>query len=573
MLSIIKNFYQYYKPYKLLFIADFVCAILVALLELVFPLAVNRVIDEVLPTNNWEKIILACIILLVIYLISAGMTYIVTFYGHNLGVNIERDLRRNLFEKLQHQSFRFFDDNKTGHLLSRMTNDLFDIGEVAHHGPEDLFIAVMTLLGAFGVMYSINDELAIIIFAVVPLLIILAVYFSRKMKSAFSKMYKEIANYNARIENNFSGIRVVQSFAKENYEINLFKQNNEQYRGAKLVAYKFMALNASMSYVLMKLVSLTVLGVGSYFVIHGKMSNGEFVAFIMLSNIFVSPINKINQILELLPKGYAGFSRYLEIMNLKPEIEDLEDAKEVKSVVGDIQYKDVRFSYDGKHDILKGINLDVQAGQTIALVGASGGGKTTLCSVLPRFYEVTGGEVTIDGRNIKEFTLHSLRSHIGIVQQDVFLFDGTIKENIMYGRLDATEEEMYQAIEDAQLTTFISQLPDGIHTFIGERGVKLSGGQKQRLSIARMFLKNPPILILDEATSALDTETERAVQEALERLSKNRTTIVIAHRLATVRHADRIFVIENGQVAESGTHEQLMECEGAYAKLIEAQYM
>ncbi|SIS08183.1 ATP-binding cassette, subfamily B [Peribacillus simplex] len=571
MSTVIKRFLNYYKPYKRLFIIDFSCAVLIAVLELVFPLAVNRIIDDLLPTNNWKYIIIACVALLAIYLLSTLLNFIVSYYGHKLGINIETDLRENLFSKLQKQSFKFFDNNKTGHLVSRMTNDLMDIGEIAHHGPEDLFIAFMTIFGAFFVMFQINWQLAIIVFTVVPFLIVLSVYFSRKMTRAFKMMFGDIANYNARIENNISGIRVVQSFTKEDHEIQLFNRSNSEFRLTKLLAYKIMAWSTSMNFILMKLVALTVLGCGAWYVIHGKMTYGEFVAFIMLSNIFIAPIKQISSILETLPKGYAGFKRYLELVDMFPDIHDVEDAIEVDSVKGDVVFENVSFGYETERTILKDISFSVTAGNTMALVGASGGGKTTLCSLLPRFYDIQSGSIKIDGIDIREYKLTSLRKHIGIVQQDVFLFDGTIRDNIMYGNTEATEAQLNQAIEDAQLNDLIEQLPEGLDTLIGERGVKLSGGQKQRVSIARIFLKNPPILILDEATSALDTETEKAVQKALERLSINRTTLVIAHRLATIKHADRIIVVQNGEIIEQGAHDNLLHQDGAYKNLILAQ--
>lgn len=571
MFTVIKRFLKYYKPYKGLFIIDFSCAVFIAILELVFPLAVNRIIDDLLPSNNWKYIIMACIGLLAIYLLSTLLNFIVSYYGHKLGINIETDLRENLFSKLQKQSFKFFDNNKTGHLVSRMTNDLMDIGEIAHHGPEDLFIAFMTIFGAFFVMFQINWQLAIIVFTVVPFLIILSVYFSRKMTRAFKTMFGDIANYNARIENNISGIRVVQSFTKEAHEINLFNRSNSEFRLTKLLAYKIMAWSTSINFILMKLVALTVLGCGAWYVIHGEMTYGEFVAFIMLSNIFIAPIKQISSILETLPKGYAGFKRYLELVDTFPDIHDVEDAIEVDSVKGDVVFENVSFGYESDRTILNDISFSVSAGNTIALVGASGGGKTTLCSLLPRFYDIQSGSIKIDGIDIRNYKLTSLRKHIGIVQQDVFLFDGTIRDNIMYGNTEATEAQLNQAIEDAQLNDLIEQLPEGLDTLIGERGVKLSGGQKQRVSIARIFLKNPPILILDEATSALDTETEQAVQKALERLSINRTTLVIAHRLATIKHADRIIVVQNGEIIEQGAHDNLLHQDGAYKNLILAQ--
>jgi ATP-binding cassette subfamily B protein len=571
-LSMLRRFFAYYKPYKKLFILDFSCAILAALLELAFPLAVNRVVDDLLPSGNWKWILYACIGLLGIYVFSSALHYVVTYWGHKLGINIESDMRKQLFDRVQKLSFRFFDNNKTGHLVSRMTNDLMDIGEIAHHGPEDLFIALMTLTGAFAIMLSINWQLALMTFVIIPLMIYLSLHFSRKMSAAFNRMFSDIADYNARVENNVSGIRVVQAFANEKHEMKRFAENNGRFRLTKLVAYRVMAWNSSISFILMKLISLFVLVCGTWFVIQGDMSYGEFIAFVMLSNVFLSPINQINSVIETYPKGIAGFKRYLELLETEPDIDDAPDAVRMNSLKGDIHFDNVTFGYENKEKVLQGLNLTVRAGETVALVGPSGAGKTTLCSLLPRFYDVDEGAITIDNVDLRQMTLESLRANIGIVQQDVFLFDGTIRENIAYGKLGASEEEIMQAARQAQLEELVLSQPEGLDTFIGERGVKLSGGQKQRLSIARMFLKNPPILILDEATSALDTETEAAIQLALAELSRGRTTLVIAHRLATIKNADRIVVVAEHGIAEQGKHDELMQMRGSYSRLHQAQF-
>ncbi|QYK62342.1 Putative multidrug export ATP-binding/permease protein [Paenibacillus sp. S25] len=571
-MTMLKRFFEYYRPYRTLFIIDFSCALLAALLELAFPLAVNRVVDDLLPSGNWKWILYACLALLGIYVISAALNYVVTYWGHKLGINIESDMRKKLFDRVQKQSFRFFDNNKTGHLVSRMTNDLMDIGEIAHHGPEDLFIALMTLGGAFGIMLGINWKLAVLTFIIVPLMIYLSLYFSRKMSAAFHRMFSDIADYNARIENNVSGIRVVQAFSNEAYEMERFAENNGRFRKTKLIAYRIMAWNSSISFILMKLVSLFVLVCGTWFVIEGQMTYGEFIAFVMLSNVFLGPIKQINSVIETYPKGIAGFRRYLDLLESESDVEDLPAAKAVSHLNGDIQFAGVTFGYENKDKVLRKVDLSIHAGETVALVGPSGAGKTTLCSLLPRFYDVEEGSITIDGMDIREMKLESLRSMIGIVQQDVFLFDGTIRENIAYGKLDASEEEIWDAARRAQIEDLVRSYPDGLDTMIGERGVKLSGGQKQRLSIARMFLKNPPILILDEATSALDTETEAAIQQALTELSQGRTTLVIAHRLATIKNADRIIVVADQGIAEQGRHEELLAVKGAYSRLHQAQY-
>ncbi|OPA81003.1 multidrug ABC transporter ATP-binding protein [Paenibacillus selenitireducens] len=563
----LRRFFDYYRPYKGLFILDFTCAILAALLELVFPLALNRVVDDLLPSGNWKWILYACLGLLGIYVISAFLHYVVTYWGHKLGINIESDMRKKLFDRIQKLSFGFFDNNKTGHLVSRMTNDLMDIGEIAHHGPEDLFIAVMTLTGAFGIMLSINWELAVLTFIIVPIIIYLSLYFSRKMSRAFDRLFANIAEYNARVENNVSGIRVVQAFSNEKHEMERFAVQNERFRMDKLVTYRIMAWNSSLSFILMKLVSLFVLVIGTWFVITKRMTYGEFIAFVMLSSVFLQPIQQINSVIETFPKGMAGFKRYLELLETEPDIADASDAVAIHHVKGDIAFNGVSFGYEDRPNVLKEVHLSIEAGETVALVGPSGAGKTTLCSLLPRFYEVTGGAITIDGVDIRHMTLESLRSHIGIVQQDVFLFDGTIRDNITYGKLGASEEQILEAARRAQLEELIASQPNGLDTIIGERGVKLSGGQKQRLSIARMFLKNPSILILDEATSALDTETEAAIQLALSELSTGRTTLIIAHRLETIKNADRIIVIADQGIAEQGKHEELLRIGGVYSRL------
>jgi len=570
--GLLRRFFAYYQPYKGLFLLDFFCAVGAALLELGFPLAVNKVVDDLLPTGNWWWIFWACVGLLVLYLINMGLHFVVTYWGHMLGINIETDMRKKMFDHLQKLSFRFYDNHQTGELMSRISNDLLDIGEVAHHGPEDLFIAVMTLLGAFGVMLSINWELALLTFAVVPFLLWLATYFNQKMTAAFRRMMAELAGINARVEESIGGIRVVQAFANDEYEKELFARNNQRYRKAKLLAYKIMGWSFSANYMLMRLITVFVLLSGTWFVIRGKLSYGEFLAFLLLTNVFLGPIQKINAVIETYPKGIAGFKRYLEILDTEPDVTDAPDAVEIGPLRGEIRYDRVTFGYEKDKPILKNICMSIRAGETVAIVGPSGAGKTTLCSLLPRFYDVTEGSITIDGRDIRTIKLASLRKQIGIVQQDVFLFSGTIRENIAYGRLDASEEEIWEAARRARLDDFIRSLPHGLDTVVGERGVKLSGGQKQRIAIARMFLKNPSILILDEATSALDAETEAAIQQSLAELAEGRTTLVIAHRLATIINADRIVVITEQGIAEMGTHQELLSAGGLYRRMYNMQF-
>lgn len=568
----IRRFFSYYRPYKKLFFLDFTCAIIAGLLELVFPLAVSTFVEDLLPGKNLSLIVIAGIVLLTIYLLNAVLHYIVTYWGHMLGVNIETDMRRNMFDHIQKLSFRFFDNHKTGHLIGRITNDLNDIGEVAHHGPEDAFIAVMTLLGSFGLMAYINLELALLTFVIIPFMAWLIIKFGGKMTTTYRQLFRNVGNFNARIEENVGGIRVVQSFANEEHEKKLFAGENQMYRSTKLLAYKIMAQSITMTYMSMRFITVFVLIMGAWFYINEQITLGDFLAFVLLSNIFFRPIEKINAVIESYPKGIAGFKRYMEVMDTEPDIADAKDAVAVDSLRGDIRFENVSFGYEAGRDVLRDINLTIRAGETIAFVGPSGAGKTTICSLLPRFYEVSEGRITIDGIDIRRMKLHILRQHIGIVQQDVFLFGGTVKENIAYGNLRATDEEIWEAARRASLEEVIAQLPDGMDTVVGERGVKLSGGQKQRLSIARMFLKNPSILILDEATSALDTATEAAIQKSLSDLAVGRTTLVIAHRLSTIRNADRIIVVDESGIVEQGSHEELVAVGGMYSKLHEAQF-
>ncbi|EAE4069737.1 ABC transporter ATP-binding protein [Listeria monocytogenes] len=506
------------------------------MLELAFPVAVNHVIDTLLPGKDFGLIITAALALLFFYILNTFMQYIVTYFGHMLGLNIETDMRRDLFSHLQKQPFGFYDNQKTGKLMSRMTTDLFEIGEVAHHGPEDIFISIMSLFGAFFLMLNINVKLAISTFILVPILTVLIVYFNKRMTKVTTGIFKDLGNFNAGVENAISGVRVVQAFANEPHEKGRFRVLNQAYRQSKLMFYKVMGLSFSFNYFLMRLISLFALLFGAYFTINGEISYGEFVGFILLTNVFIRPIEKINNVIESYPKGFAGFKRFLEVMDTEPAIQDEKDAKPAKAFRGDIAYNHVSFEYSDGKNVLNHINLSIKAGETVAFVGPSGAGKTTICNLLPRFYDVSAGEITIDGENIKRFTLPSLRAQIGVVQQDVFLFSGTVRENIAYGKLDASDEEIEHVVKLAHLSKVVEEMPDGLDTIIGERGVKLSGGQKQRLAIARMFLKNPPILILDEATSALDTETEQVIQASLEELAEGRTTLIIAHRLATIKN-------------------------------------
>lgn len=568
----LKRFFRYYRPYRSLFILDFTCAVFAGLLELAFPVAVNQVIDKIMPQNNFRLILLACLGLFLFYVINTVLQYIVVFYGHKLGVNIETDMRQELFRHLQTQSFEYYDNQKTGKLISRLTTDLFEISEVAHHGPEDVFITIMTLVGSFLLMLNMHVQLAVATFALIPLITIALVFFNKKMTKVNTQIYDNLGEFNAGVEASVSGIRVTQSFANETFEHKRFDGLSEIYRQSKILFYKVMAISSAYNYFLIRLINLFALIFGAYYVIRGELTNGQFVGFILLSNVFVRPIEKVNTMIESYPKGIAGFKRLTEELDKEPTIKDKPGARAVTSLKGDIVYHDVSFSYADATKVLNHIDLSIKAGETIAFVGQSGSGKTTLCNLLPRFYEVTEGAITIDGINIQEMTLASLRQQIGTVQQDVFLFPGTIRENIAYGKLDATEEEILKAVKLAHLEKVIDQMTDGLDTVIGERGVKLSGGQKQRVAIARMFLKNPPILILDEATSALDTETEQVIQESLNSLADGCTTLIIAHRLATIKHATRIIVVSEKGILEEGTHEELMARKGHYRALHDAQF-
>ncbi len=567
-----RRFFAYYRPHWRLFVMDFSCAVISGLLELGFPMAVRSFIDRLLPGQDWGLILLASAALLAIYLVNTGLMVVVTYWGHMLGINIETEMRRRAFDHLQKLSFRFYDNQKTGHLVARVTKDLEEVGEVAHHGPEDLFIAVMTFVGAFALMFAVNARLALLTTLVVPATALLACRYGNRMTQTFRALFNRVGQFNVRIEENVGGMRVVQAFANEDHERALFAADNQRYRQTKLEAYRIMAASTSLSYMSMRLTQIVVMVAGTWFVLHGQLSNGGFIGFLLLIGVFFRPVEKINAVLETYPKGIAGFRRYTELLDTEPDIVDAPDAVAVSGLRGDIRYEAVTFGYGPGATVLRHVDLHIEAGQTVAFVGPSGAGKTTLCSLLPRFYDALDGRITIDGIDIRAMTLKSLRGQIGIVQQDVFLFGGTLRHNIAYGRLDASDAQIHEAARRAQLEATIAQLPAGLDTLIGERGVKLSGGQKQRLAIARMFLKNPPILILDEATSALDTETERAIQASLAELALGRTTLIIAHRLATIRAADRIVVVDATGVAEQGRHHDLIAAGGAYRRLHDAQY-
>ena len=566
------RFAQYYKPHMRLFCLDILCAVVSGCLELSFPLAVHAFIDRLLPSQNWALILGASAALLGVYVVNTGLQFFMNYWGHVLGIAIETEMRRKIFAHLQKLSFRFFDNQKTGQLVGRVTKDLEDVGEVAHHGPEDALVAIMTFIGSFILMVSLNARLAMITGLVVPPMTFISTRYGSAMTKTWRALFGRVGDFNTRIEQNVGGIRVVKAFANEEHEKDLFARDNNRYRDTKLDAYLLMSKSMSLSYMSMRMVQLFVMIAGAYFVVHHELSIGGFTGFLLLVNVFFRPVEKINAVLETYPKGIAGFRRYLELLDTDPDIVDRPGAIEVGQLKGLIQYENVSFGYEPHRKVLDNVSLLIKPGETVAFVGPSGAGKTTICSLLPRFYEVESGRITIDGIDIRDLKVESLRKQIGIVQQDVFLFGGTIRENIAYGRLDATENEIWEAARRARLDAMIDSLPDGLDTIVGERGVKLSGGQKQRMAIARIFLKNPPILILDEATSALDTETERAIQESLGELSVGRTTLVIAHRLATIQNADRIVVVDESGIAEQGDHSELLAAGGAYHRLHQAQY-
>ena len=562
----LKRFFAYYQPYKGLFMLDFGCAVLAGLLELGFPIAVKVFVDDLLPGGEWGFIIAATVGLLAIYLLNTGLMAVVTYWGHMLGINIETEMRRRAFDHLQKLSFGYFDNVKTGHLVGRLTKDLEEIGEIAHHGPEDLFIAVMTFIGAFLLMLFVHVELALITGVIVPVGAWLTTRYGARMTATWRAIYASVGDFNARIEENVGGIRVVQAFGNEHHERRLFSANNAEYRRRKLDAYKIMSWSQSLNYFSMRLTQVIVMVAGTYFVISGDLTNGGFVGFLLLVGVFFRPVEKIAAVLETYPKGIAGFRRYCEFLDTDPEIEDRPGARPVEAIKGAVTFEQVRFGYGNGLPVLNDVSFAARPGETIAFVGPSGAGKTTICALLPRFYDVTGGAIRIDGIDIRDMTLASLRNHVGVVQQDVFLFGGTVRENIAYGRLDAGEAEIVAAMRRASLEETVAGLPNGLDTIVGERGVKLSGGQRQRIALARAILKNAPILILDEATSALDSEVEAAIQSALDRVMEGKTVLAIAHRLSTLTEMDRIIVMDQGRIVEDGSHEALLKEGGLYAQ-------
>lgn len=560
-------FAKYFKSHIPMFSLDLVCAMLMSLIDLAFPLVSKYALQSLLPEQEYSVFFIVIGSVLLAYILRTAMVYIVTYLGHQLGVRIEASMRRDLFAHLQELPFSFYDKSRTGYLMSRCTSDLFEITELAHHGPEDLFIAGITLIGACIIMLTIEWRLALALIVSIPL-ILLFVMSQRKRMGRSSRQVKErTAQINAGIESSISGAKVAKAFTNEEYEVEKFDVGNERFVRSKKDFYKSMgSFTAGMEFYTAFL-NVLVLGLGGYLIMKGTMDLVVLVTFTLYISTFTSPIKRLTSFAEMFAQGMAGFSRFRELMNTKPDIVDAPDAEDVENVRGEIEFKNVSFSYDKGASVLHDVNLHIEAGKTLALVGPSGGGKTTLCHLLPRFYETTEGAIYLDGKDTRKITLRSLRGNIGIVQQEVFLFADTIRENIRYGRINATDEEIVAAAKAAEIHDDIMAMPDGYDTVVGERGTMLSGGQKQRVSIARIFLKNPPVLILDEATSALDTATEARITAAFDRLSCGRTTLIIAHRLSTVRNADEIIVIDEKGIRERGTHDELMALNGEYAQL------
>lgn len=567
----IKKFAKYYKPHMRIFLADLAAALLLAVADLFYPMITRSMINDFIPNKNLRLLVVWSCVAVLIYIVKIWLNYFISYYGHVMGVHMQADMRRDVFRHLQTLPYTYFDNNKTGTIMSRIINDLFDISELAHHGPEDLFLSVVLLVSSFILMARINVWLTLIVFASIPVFLFYTMKRRLALNKAFRETKVEVGEVNAVLENAISGIRVSKAYTNRDYECERFEQSNERFVEARSRAYKVMGEFQAVTAFMTDFLNLAVMFSGGLFVYKGWINVGDFAAFIIFVNVFMNPIKRLISFVEQYQNGMSGFVRFREIMDEKPESERSK-AIIAGTLAGEIDFCDLSFAYNDQSPVLNGISLHIPKGKKVALVGPSGVGKTTLCNIIPRFYEITSGSVLIDSIDIRDMTLDSLRENIGIVAQDVFLFTGTIYENIAYGRPSASEDEVRNAAKQAKIHDFIMSLPEGYNTYTGERGVKLSGGQKQRISIARAFLKNPPILIFDEATSALDNATELAIQQSLEQLCKGRTTLIVAHRLSTVKNADEIVVIDDGKIKEKGTHDELMKKNGMYAALYNSQF-